>query len=60
MRHRELLLTAMLFLVTIFVITKMVPAHAEDSTDEKRRLPDPDRRDRLHRNAIPHHDRNGL
>lgn len=41
MRHRELLLTAMLFLVTIFVITKMVPAHAEDSTDESGAYPTP-------------------
>lgn len=41
MRHRELLLTALLFVVTIFVITKMVTAHAEDSSDESSAYPTP-------------------
>ena len=41
MRRREFLLSSLLFLLTIFIITKMVPVHAEDSSDESTPYPTP-------------------
>jgi len=41
MRRREFLLSSLLFLLTIFIIMKMVPAHAEDSSDDSIAYPTP-------------------
>ena len=41
MRRREFLLSSLLFLLTIFIIVKMVPAHAEDSSDDSIAYPTP-------------------
>jgi hypothetical protein len=41
MRRREILLSSLLFLLTIFIIVKMVPAHAEDSSDDSIAYPTP-------------------
>ncbi len=41
MLRREFLLSSLLFLITIFIIVKMVPAHAEDSSDDSIAYPTP-------------------